>query len=170
MGGVVLIGPINPAGTNHVNRQLASKQGPHLYRRSMGAQHDPAILRLHEQGVLHGPCWMIRDEVERIEIHPLGLELRALGHLPAHCDEDVLHQAHQRSDGMNRAVWLGLYRQRDIDPLLHQDAGDLGGLELLLTRFERIADGGARMANAYARLLAGVRWQSANLAIGKSNG
>src|SRR5215211_6464842 len=136
----------------------------------MGAQHDSAILRLHEQGVLHGPCWMIRDEVERIEIHPLGLELRALGHLPAHCDEDVLHQAHQRRNGVNRAGWLGLYRKSDIDPLFYQDARDLDGLELLLTRFERLADRGARLANAYACLLPGLRWQSANLPIGKSNG
>src|SRR4029450_10349670 len=104
---------------------------------------------------------MIRDEIERVEIHPLGLQLWALGHLPAHCDEDVLHQAHQRGYGMHRADRQGLDWERHIDPLLHQDAGNLAGLELLLTRFEGLTDRDARVANAYARLLAGLRREGA---------
>ena len=92
MRGVVFIRPVDPPGTDDVDRQLASQHCPGLDRRRVGPQHDAAILGLDEQRVLHGACRMVRDEIERVEVEPLGLELRPLGNLPAHRDEHVLHQ------------------------------------------------------------------------------
>ena len=43
-----------------------------------------------EEGVLHRARRVVRREVQRVEVEPLGLDLGALGHLPAHRDEDVL--------------------------------------------------------------------------------
>src|SRR5512133_3584216 len=157
MRGVILVGPVHPAWTDHVNRQVASEQCPHLYRRRVGPQYDAAILRLDEQSVLHGARRMIGNEVEGVEVHPLGLELGALGHLPAHRNEDVFHEVHQRGDRVDCADRWGLDGQRHINSLLDQHPGHLCGLELLLACLERLVDRSAGPANSYASLLAGLR-------------
>src|SRR5215212_2813352 len=167
---VVLIGPVDPSWTDDIDGQVTSKQCPHLYRPRVGPEYDAAILGLHEQGVLHRPRRMIRNEVEGIEVHPLSLELWTLGHLPAHRDEDVLHQAHQRGNGIDGTERLGLDWERDIDSLLYQDAGYLCGLQLLLTRSERLVDHAASPAHAYAGILSGLRRQRADLPIGERDG
>ena len=112
---------------------------------------------------------MVGDEVERVEVQPLGLELGTLGHLPAHGDEDVLHQVHQGGDRMHRADGLGLDRQRHVDPLLDQDAGQLGRLDLGLARLQRLVDRAAGLADAGAGLLAGLRRQGADLPVGQGD-
>ena len=125
MRGVVLIGSIDPAGADHIDGQLTGEQRPHLNWRGVGSQHDAAVFWLDEQRVLHGAGRMVGDEVERVEVHPLGFELWTFGHLPAHRDEHINHQVHQCCDRLDGAEWLSLDREGYIDPLLPQDAGYL---------------------------------------------
>ena len=81
---------------------------------------------------------MIGDEVQRVEVHPLGFELGAFGDLPAHRDEHVFHDVHQRGDRVNRSDRLGLNGQGDINALFCKGASQLGGLDLLLACLERL--------------------------------
>ena len=92
VGGVQFVGAEHPARADHVDRRLRVQHGADLHRGGVRAQHQfresvrrrrrrcPAWLRAG---------WSLR-EVERVEVEPLGLELGALGDLPAHRDEDVL--------------------------------------------------------------------------------
>ena len=117
----------------------------------------------------HGPGGMIGDEVQRVEVHPLGFELGTFGDLPAHRDEHVFHDVHQRGDRVNRSDRLGLNGQSDINALFDKGASQLGGLDLLLACLECFIDPAASLADPTANLSAGLGRQRADLPVGESD-
>ncbi len=72
-----------------VDRHAPLEQGAGLHRRGVGAQHEAALGRVDEEGVLHLARRVVGVEVQGVEVEPLGLDLGALGDLPAHADEQV---------------------------------------------------------------------------------
>ena len=100
----------------------------------------PESSRADEEGVLHRARRVVRAEVERVEVEPLGLDLGALGDLPAHRDEDVLDALHEGGERVARARGTAVVGQRDVDGLLDQHARVALVLELDLAALERLAD------------------------------
>ena len=93
----------------------------------------------HEERVLHLAGRVVGREVERVEVVPLGLDLRSLGHLVAHADEDVDQPLGQRRDRVPGAGRVPVPRQRDVDGLVDQDPAVPVGLQLGLPAAERLA-------------------------------
>jgi hypothetical protein len=87
------------------------------------AQHLPGSLGRDVERVLFAARRMIGWEVQCVEVELLGLELRALGQLPAHRDERVGDVLGQNRDGMPRTDRLARRGQRDVDAFGHQDRG-----------------------------------------------
>ena len=74
--------------------------------------------RVDEEGVLHRARRVVVVEVQRVEVEPLVLELRALGDLPAHADEDVGDALLQQGSGCRAPARRRLGGGGDVDRLL----------------------------------------------------
>ncbi|CAM5416439.1 hypothetical protein SALBM311S_12799 [Streptomyces alboniger] len=85
VGGVQLVGAVHAAGTDRVHRQLAVEQRADLHGRGVGAQYHAGVGRplgaRHEEGVGLTAGWVVRADVEGVEVERLGLDLGALGDL-----------------------------------------------------------------------------------------
>ena len=127
----------------------------------------PLSWRVGPERVLHGARRVVGPEVERVEVEPLGLDDRALGDLPAHRDEDVGDQLGAGGDRVPGADGDPVGRQRDVDGLLDQHPLLVLGLEHGLAGGERLVDGTAGLADPLAGLLARLRRQRADLAVGE---
>ncbi len=113
---------------------------------------------------------MVGTEVDRVEVEPLGLDLGALGDLPAHRHEDVGDVLGDHGERVSRADRLDVPRQRDVDLLPGQHVLLLGGLDLGGAGCERVVDRPAGLADALAGLLAGLRRQRTDLPIRQGQG
>ena len=137
-----------------------------LHRRGVRAHHQAAVGRLQPEGVLHGARRVVRAEVERVEVQPLGLDLGALGDLPAHRDEHVADQLLEGGQRVPGALRGAVPRQRDVDGLLDQHPRLVLGLELGLPGRRAPASTAPRAcADAHAGVLAGLRRQRADLPV-----
>jgi hypothetical protein len=103
--------------------------------------------------------------VERVEVVPLGLELRTLGDLPAHCDEDVADSLLDRGQWMPRPPALPVGRQGDVDGLVDQDPCVAGCLQLGLASRQCVGDLLARAADALAGIRPGRRGQGTDFTV-----
>jgi hypothetical protein len=110
---------------------------------------------------------VVGAEVERVEVQPLRLDHGALGDLPAHRDEDVGDQLRTGGERVPGAARGAVDRQGDVDGLFGQHP-------LLVLRLEHHLAGGQRLvhrapclADPLAGVLAGLRWQRADLPVGQ---
>src|SRR5687768_5371946 len=62
-------------------------------------------------------CRMMRRDVERIEVVPLGIDFRSLGDLIAHSDEDVLEMRNHDRERIRRAAWRAPSGHREVDAI-----------------------------------------------------
>ena len=154
-------------GQIDVDRRRAGQHGAGLHRRGVGAQHQVVLGGVGPERVLHGAGRVVGAEVEGVEVEPLRLEDRTLGDLPAHRDEDVGDQLGAGGERVPRAGGDPVGRQRDVDGLLDQHPLLVLGLELLLPLRERLLHRAARLADALAGLLARLRRQRPDLAVGQ---
>jgi hypothetical protein len=87
---VELVGAVDAPRAEHVD---AGRSRSSIERTCTGArvraQHEVPIDGVDEERVLHLARRVVDVEVQRVEVEPLVLELRALGDLPAHADEEV---------------------------------------------------------------------------------
>ena len=166
--GVELVGTERAAGSNDVDGQRSRQQRANLHRRGMRPQDQPRIGSADEERVLHGPCRVVRDEVQRVEVEPLGLDLGAFGHLPPHRHENVGDAISDQRQWVLGAAWLAVPRQRHVDGFLDQDAGVAVSLEHLSARLDRGSNGAAGGSDALARLGSRGWRQSADLTVGES--
>ncbi len=171
VGGVQLVGAVDAARADHVDRQLTVEQGADLHGRGVGAQHDAglgaAVGPLHEEGVRLTARRVVRADVQGVEVEPLRLDLGALGDLVAHGHEDVLDALRERGQRVAGTSRDAVVRQRDVDVLLDQHAGVPLGLQLGLAGGEGLVHSAAGHADALAGLGLGVRGQGADLAVGE---
>ena len=123
--------------------------------------------RLGPEGVLNGPRRMVGTQVEGVEVEPFSLDDRTFGDLPAHRDEDVGDQLGAGGDGVPSAGGGAVGRQRDVDGLLDQHPLLGLGLEDRLAGGQGLADRAAGLADPLAGLLAALRRQRADLAVGQ---
>ena len=138
VGGVELVGPEGTAGTGDVDGRLTVEHRADLHRRGVCPQDLATALGRHVEGVLQGARGMIREEVERVEVVVLGLDLRPLGDLPAHRHEHVGDLLGDDRDGMLRPDRAAVGRDSQVEGLGDQDRRVTLGLELLEPRLVRL--------------------------------
>ena len=104
MAGVRRIGTVHAAGGDHVDRRLLGLHGVDLNTRGLGAQQHVGLAMgmllgmgggagsvvLHVEGVAGGTAGVVQRGVQRGEVIPAALDLRAGLHGVADAAEDVL--------------------------------------------------------------------------------
>ena len=171
MRGIEFIRAEHSSRACDVQRHAMGDQPAHLIRRRLRAQHHVGadktggilgLVALHIEGVLHLARRMVRTEVQRIEVEPFGLHLRAVRNLPSHAHEevlDVLHELGQRMAGTKR---LAANRQRHVDGFSGQLGSLLGRLHAGLLRAIGTAEIGTQLAHDLAGFLLLVLRQRAD--------
>jgi hypothetical protein len=147
---VELIGAVDAARREHVDRHLAVEHGAHLHGARVRAEHEVRLGRVDEERVLHGPRGVVGVEVERVEVEPLALDLGALGDLPAHAGEHVAHAVLQEGERMPRAGPEARRQRRDIHRLGRELRLGLGLDDLGLASGERLGHATAGRAHELA--------------------
>ena len=113
VGGVELVGPVDPPRHHHVDRRRARTAwcAPAPARCACAAPGPddplPVAGRGDPERVHQAAGRVVGRDVERVEVGPLQLDLGALGDLVPHADEqvaDALHQRGQRVPGPARAA------------------------------------------------------------------
>ena len=97
------------------DRRLFGHHGAHLHRTRMGTEHfrQRIVAGLQEEGVMRLARRVAFGEVQRREIVPVVLDVRAFGHAEAHVAEDRgdflehLHHRMQRPFPGQRGRWQG---------------------------------------------------------------
>ena len=72
---------------------------------------------------------MMRRDVERAEIHPVGFDVGAFGDLAAHGAEDRSDLLHGAADRMDETHLAGARRQRGVEPLGREAGVEFGVLQ-----------------------------------------
>ena len=167
MGGVVLIGTKHLAGAHDAYRGFLGEQGVDLHRAGGGTHALAVGDRVEPQGVLQGPGRMIDTKVEGVEVEPLRLRLRPLGHLPAHGDEDIGCHVHESGEWVDGPPRMCGDRQGDVNRLAGQRSLELGGGQFRLLGLEGLGDSATCLADALARFLASGRRERPDLTVGQ---
>ena len=113
----VVVGAIGAADHDHADRRLLRQHGADLHRRGLRAQHRrrPVASRRQIERVVVGARRMVRRNVQRAEIVPVALDIRALGDRAAHGAEDRGDLLHGAADRMDQAGLARARRQRWVD-------------------------------------------------------
>ena len=137
----VMVGAVGAAGGDHAERRFLREHGDDLHVAGLRAQQQRAAvaLALHVERVVVGAGGMVRRDVQRAEIVPVGLDIEALADAETHGAEDRRHLLHGAADRVDETVQAGRRRQADIDAL----GGELGlDLRLFELRAPRVDRGG----------------------------
>ena len=132
MGRVGRVGAESPARRHDVDGRLALLHHTNLHRRRVRAQHDLlGLAQVHEDRVEAAPRWMPVGDVERLEVVPSRLDLRALGHRVTHPHEHILKPLACLSDRVKMAAPQRAEPLGEIESLRLQALGaDLLGQSL----------------------------------------
>src|ERR1041384_411466 len=86
----VVIGAEGAARYDDADRRFLGQHGADLYRRGMGAQHEPRAVRPLRKikGVVLLPRRMLGRDVERREVVKILLDMRSLGEDEPHLPKD----------------------------------------------------------------------------------
>ena len=106
-----------------------------------------------------------RGHVEGVEVEPLGLDLRAIGDLVAHADEEVGDPLLQRRQRVAGTAGAHVPRSGDVDPLLDQDAGVPLARQRLVPCLQGVSHLSAGGPDPLARLRPGLRRQGPDLPV-----
>ncbi len=106
-----------------------------------------------------------RLEVQCVEVEPLGLDLGAFGHTPAHRDEHVDDAVGQCRHRVPRTRGAPIPRQRDVDCFFDQEPGVALQQQLRLTFGQRRRHCGTGLAHPASGICFGLRWQGPDLAV-----
>ena len=150
VGGVQLVGAVHLAGAHDVQGQLAREHRAHLHRGGVGAQQQVSVLRLNVEGVLHFAGRVVRLNVQSVKVVPLGLQLGAVGNLPAHADENVSQALLHQGDGVAATQGTASRCGRHVHGLLGQDAGLTLSLQLLGASLNNLGQCGAGLTQQFA--------------------
>src|SRR6185312_13477307 len=135
--GLVRIAAIDLARRDDADRRLAPGHRTDLHRRGMRAQQASVA---EVEGVVHGARRMMRREIQRLEIVPVILDLRAVGTLVTQPREDRRDALQRASDRVDAAAFAVAPGQADVELLRSQSALELGLFQHLLARGQCIGE------------------------------
>ena len=119
------------------------------------------------EGVLHRPGRVVRGEIERVEVEPLGLEFRAVGDLPAHRNEDVGNFVGDHRHRVPGPDPPPVVRQGDVDGFVDQHPGIPFGEQHLLAGGQRVGHLAPRGADQATGRALGLLGQATDGPVGQ---
>ena len=143
---LVHVHAVDAARRDHPEGRAPRLERTDLHRARMRAEHVRravvAVGPREEKGVVLLPRGMLGRDVERVEVVPVALDLRAFGHRKAHVGEDGGQLVHDLRDRVQRAraARPGPRRQRHVEPFLRQPRVERRVAERGLLRAERRVD------------------------------
>ena len=165
---VELVGAVDPAGADHVDRQRPVEQAADLHRRGVRAQDHAGVLASRRRTC---PAWCgPGGPGARLRASKLSHSASTSG--PSATSQPIATKTsldallHGR-EGVARARGAAVVRQRHVDGLLDQHPVVALGLELGLAVLDRGPHRAARLSDALAGLGLGLRGQRADLAVGQ---
>ena len=175
----VVVGAVGAADDDDADRRLLGQHGADLHRRGLGAQHrrwGVALCRQVERVVV-GARGMVRWDVERAEIHPVGFDVGAFGDRAAHGAEDRGDLLHGAADRVDQASLAGTRRQRGIEAFGGQAGVEFGvfqggaaGFDEPGQRVLELVQRGSALAALLGRGLAEVAQQCGQASIAAKGG
>src|SRR5690348_4761570 len=154
--GLVRIAAVDLARRDDADRRLAPGHAADLHRRRMRAQQATVT---EVEGVVHGACRMVRREVQRLEVVPVVLDLRAIGTLVAEPREDRRDAFQRAGDRVDAAALAIAPGQADVELLGSEAAIELGLFQHLLARGQRVGESILHAVHFGAARLALIRRQ-----------
>ncbi len=122
--GLVIVAAIHPTRRDHADRGAGFLHRADLHRRCVGTQNMRravvALGTVHIEGVKFLTGRMVRRDVQRVEIIPVILDLRTLGHLEPHIGENGGYFLGHLGHRMNGALGTGARWQGHIQPFAAQ--------------------------------------------------
>ncbi len=162
---LVIVAAIDAAGRDDAAGGAVRLEMADLHRRGVGAQDVARAVRArrHVERVHLGARRVLGGDVQRVEIVPVGLDVRAFGDGKAHLGEDRRQLVRDLADRMDRALRRRAGRERDVQPLGAQPLVERrvgqrrlarrdGGVDLVLQRVEGGAGGLALVGRHAAEL------------------
>ena len=118
----VVVRAIHPARRDHPQRRRLLQHGDNLHVAGLRPQQQrPAVARAGQiERVVVRPRRVVRRDVQRGEVEPVGLHVQPLANREAHGAEDGRHLLHRARQRMDRARRMGQGRQGHVDPLPRQ--------------------------------------------------
>ncbi len=118
--------------------RLARQHGADLHRRGLRAQHRrrQVALRGKVERVVVGAGGMMRRDVQRAEIQPVGFHVGTLGDLAAHGAEDRGNLLHGAADRVDQAGLARARRQGRVEAFGGQAGVKVRGFQRNAARFD----------------------------------
>ena len=157
---LVAVAAVDLARRDHPQRRLVGVHVTHLHAGGMRAQQ-AAIAEVER--VVHGARRVMRREVQRFEVVPVVLDLRAVGQLVAQSAENVGDALQRAADRMQPAPRAVPARQRYVDGFAGQARVERGVFQHGFADRQRLADRIARAIDRFAGGLALVGGQCPQL-------
>jgi hypothetical protein len=111
---------------------------------------------------------MSRWHVQRVEVEPLGLDLRTFGDLIAHTDEKLTDPFLQGGEWVTPSPRSDVPWRRDVNSLIDEHSLIALSGQLNITSLKGRTYGGPGYPHSLTRLSPGPRRQCSDLAVGKS--
>jgi hypothetical protein len=137
--------PEHPARGHDVDRRLGGLHRADLHRGRLGSKQQLVVGDIQVERILHGSRRMVGRNVQRLEVVPVVLDLRALRDPVAHAREHVDDLAFDDGQGVQRASPRAAARQRDVDAVGGQQSLLLRRLKLAAPALERRLERGAHL-------------------------
>ena len=175
----VVVGAVGAADDDDADRRRLRQHGADLHRRGLRAQHRRRLVALRRQveRVLVGARGMMRRDVERGEIHPVGFDVGAFGDRAAHGAEDRGDLLHGAADRVDQAGLARARRQGGVEAFCRQPGVEFGvlqfgaaGLDQGGERVLELVQRGAALAALLGRGLAEVAQQGGEPAVAAERG
>ncbi len=172
--GCVMVGAVGAADDDGADRRRLVEHGADLHRRGVGAQHRRRLVAARRQveRVVIGARGMMRRDVQRAEIVPVGFDVRPVGHGASHGAEDRRDLLHGFADRMDQAGFARTRRQRGVEAFGGQARVELGVVECCATgldefgqRVLELVECGTTFAALLGRGLAEVAQQCGEAAV-----
>ena len=127
----VVVGAVGAADDDDADRRRLRQHGADLHRRGLRAQHRRRrVARARQvERVVVGARGMVRRDVERAEIHPVGFDVGTIGDRAAHGAEDRGDLLHGAADRMDQAGLARARRQGGIEAFGGQAGVEFGVLQ-----------------------------------------
>ena len=150
--GVERLVAVGAAGRDHEDRRLHRLHGADLHRRRVGAQHHLlGLAELDVERVLHRAGGVAGQDVQRLEVVPVVLDLGPLHDAVAHAHEDVLELALHLGDEVEVPAGAAVAAEGEVEAVALPAVAASAAASSARRASASVGDAGGALADGLAR-------------------